>query len=102
MASPDRVLDGKVAIVTGAGGGFGESYSRCLAHAGAAVVMSDVNTDHVNATAARLAADGLRVIPVTADVTDPNQVRAMVQAGVDTFGGVSGRRTCTASASSGS
>jgi len=88
MASSDRVLDGKVAIVTGAGGGFGESYSRCLADAGAAVVMSDINADHVNTTAERLAADDLQVIPVAADVTDPDQVQAMVQAGVDTFGGV--------------
>jgi NAD(P)-dependent dehydrogenase (short-subunit alcohol dehydrogenase family) len=85
---PAHDLDGKVAIVTGAGGGFGESYSRCLANAGAAVVMSDVAADHVNETAARLEADGLKVLPVVADVTDPEQVQAMVQAGVDAFGGV--------------
>ncbi|MEX0663273.1 MAG: SDR family oxidoreductase [Acidimicrobiia bacterium] len=83
-----RDLDGKVAIVTGAGGGFGESYSRCLADAGAAVVMSDVAADRVNETAARLEADGLKVLPVAADVTDPEQVQATVQAGVDAFGGV--------------
>ena len=85
---PTHPLDGKSAIVTGAGGGFGESYSRCLAEAGASVVMSDVAADHVTETAARLAADGLRVLPVVADVTDPEQVQAMVQAGVDEFGGV--------------
>jgi NAD(P)-dependent dehydrogenase (short-subunit alcohol dehydrogenase family) len=83
-----NALDGKVAIVTGAGGGFGESYSRCLAEAGAAVVMSDVADDRVQETAARLEADGLKVLPVTADVTDPEQVSAMVQAGIDAFGGI--------------
>jgi NAD(P)-dependent dehydrogenase (short-subunit alcohol dehydrogenase family) len=88
MAPPPGVLDGKVAIVTGAGGGFGVSYSRCLADAGAAVVMSDVAAERVEETAARLTSEGLRVIPVAADVTDPEQVRAMVEAGVDAFGGV--------------
>ena len=86
--SDDGVLTGKVAIVTGGGGGFGESYSRCLAQAGAAVVMTDIAGDRVNATAKRLAADGLRVHPVTADITDPEQVKGIVDAAVDVFGGV--------------
>jgi NAD(P)-dependent dehydrogenase (short-subunit alcohol dehydrogenase family) len=83
-----NALDGKVAIVTGAGGGFGESYSRCLAEAGAAVVMSDVAEDRVHETAARLSAEGLEVLRVATDVTDPEQVQAMVHAGVDAFGGI--------------
>ena len=81
-------LDGKVAIVTGAGGGFGESYSRCLGEAGAAVVMTDINEDNVTTTATKLEADGLRVLPVVADVTDQSQVNAMVAAGADELGGI--------------
>jgi NAD(P)-dependent dehydrogenase (short-subunit alcohol dehydrogenase family) len=50
--------------------------------------MSDVNADNVSTTAASLGAEGLQVIPVTADVTDPEQVHAMVHAGVDAFGGI--------------
>ena len=82
------VLDGKVAIVTGAGGGFGESYSRCLGNAGASVVMTDVAEDRVKEVAARLEGEGLEVLPVAADVTEPDQVHAMVAAGVERFGGV--------------
>ena len=83
-----KVLDGKVAIVTGAGGGFGESYSRCLPEAGASVAMVDVAGDRAAAAAARLAADGLAVVPATVDVTDPDAVHAMVATTVDAFGGV--------------
>ncbi|MSO79834.1 MAG: SDR family oxidoreductase [Acidimicrobiia bacterium] len=88
MASAPGVLSGKVAIVTGAGGGYGESYSRCLAEVGASVVMSDLHAEHLEAAAARLTADGLDVIATAADVTDRDQVHAMVRAGVDAFGGV--------------
>ena len=81
-------LDGKVAIVTGAGGGFGESYTRCLTGAGASVVMSDINAANVEAAAARLDADGAAVLPVISDVTDPASWTALVKAGVDAFGGI--------------
>jgi NAD(P)-dependent dehydrogenase (short-subunit alcohol dehydrogenase family) len=84
----DGVLAGKVAIVTGGGGGFGETYSRCLGEAGAAVVMTDIAEDRVQATAEELDGEGLRVHPVAADVTDPDQVKGIVEAAVDTFGGV--------------
>jgi NAD(P)-dependent dehydrogenase (short-subunit alcohol dehydrogenase family) len=81
-------LDGKVAIVTGAGGGFGESYTRCLTAEGAAVVMSDIQTEHVEEAAARIAADGGSVVPVTADVTDPDSWAEVVRAGTERFGGI--------------
>ena len=82
------VLDGKVAIVTGAGGGFGESYSRCLGNAGAAVVMTDIAEDRVKETAGRLADEGLKVLPVSADITEPDQIAAMVAECVEEFGGI--------------
>jgi NAD(P)-dependent dehydrogenase (short-subunit alcohol dehydrogenase family) len=37
-------FDGKVAIVTGAGGGIGQAYAEALAREGAAVVVADINT----------------------------------------------------------
>ncbi|MBM3671372.1 MAG: SDR family oxidoreductase [Actinobacteria bacterium] len=83
-----RPLDGKVAIVTGAGGGFGESYTRCLTGAGASVVMSDINAENVEAAATRLVGDGVNVLPVTADVTDPASWASVVKSGVDAFGGI--------------
>lgn len=81
-------LDGKVAIVTGAGGGFGESYSRCLGGEGAAVVMTDIAEDRLKETAGRLEQEGLNVLPVVADITDPEQINAMVAEGAKAFGGI--------------
>ncbi|PXW25141.1 UNVERIFIED_CONTAM: short subunit dehydrogenase [Williamsia faeni] len=48
----NQLLQGKVAIVTGAGGGIGSTYSKGLAEAGAAVVLADVNLDAATAAAA--------------------------------------------------
>ena len=81
-------LDGKVAIVTGGGGGFGESYSRCLAREGAAVVMTDIAEDRLKETAGRLEQEDLKVLPVVADITDPEQINAMVAQGAEEFGGI--------------
>jgi NAD(P)-dependent dehydrogenase (short-subunit alcohol dehydrogenase family) len=59
----DTPLDGKVAIVTGAGGGIGRVYARGLAAAGAAVVLADVTTGSAEEGAAEITAgDGLTVI----------------------------------------
>ena len=54
-----QVLQGKVAIVTGAAGGIGAAYARGLAEAGAAVALADINADAAAATAAARVADGL-------------------------------------------
>ena len=81
-------LQGKVAIVTGAGGGIGRAYSRGLAEAGAAVVLADIRLEGARAAADALAADGLAVHAVAVDVTDEASVGAMVQSAADRFGGV--------------
>jgi NAD(P)-dependent dehydrogenase (short-subunit alcohol dehydrogenase family) len=81
-------LDGKVAVVTGAGGGFGESYSACLAGEGAAVVMSDIGADALEAAARRVGANGATVLPVVADVTDPASWAALVERATSELGGV--------------
>ncbi len=47
----DLRLDGKVAIVTGAGGGFGAAYSKALAQSGAQVVLADINLEVYNSAA---------------------------------------------------
>jgi len=45
MVQFDGEFTGKVAIVTGAGGGIGAAYAEALARAGAAVVVADINTE---------------------------------------------------------
>jgi meso-butanediol dehydrogenase / (S,S)-butanediol dehydrogenase / diacetyl reductase len=79
-------LEGKVALVTGAGRGIGQGIAGCLAREGASVVVADVNGESAQATAKALADAGHKAVAVTADVTKSDQVRAMVQKAVDHFG----------------
>jgi len=81
-------LQGKVAIVTGAGGGIGRAYSRGLAEAGAAVVLADIRLPDARSAADAIAADGHAVHAVEVDVTDEASVGAMVATTADRFGGV--------------
>lgn len=76
-------LAGKSALVTGAAHGIGEAIARRLAAAGAHVVVADIDGDAAQAIAAAI--DGHAV---TADVTVPQQVDAMVQACVTRFDGL--------------
>ena len=81
-------LAGKVAIVTGAGGGIGRAYSRGLAEAGAAVVLADINEEAAAGAAAAIADDGHAVLAVRADVTDSASVTAMAKSAAEAFGSV--------------
>ena len=76
-------LDGKVAIVTGAAGGFGEGIARLFAAEGARVLLADLDV----VKAARVAAEiGARAKAHECDVADGASVRAAVKACVDAFG----------------
>ncbi len=79
-------LDGRVALVTGAGGGLGEGICASLASAGAAVACVDRNNDTVESRAAGVRALGGRAIAITADVTDSASVAAMVQQTIGELG----------------
>ena len=81
-------LDGRVVVVTGAGGGFGRLIVEMAAARGASVVAGDIDADAAAATAASVVADGGRAIGVTVDVCDRAQVDALVAAAVEEFGAV--------------
>lgn len=70
-------FSGRVAIVTGAGRGIGQSYARALAARGAIVVLADLG-DAAKAAAAAIRADGGAAVAVDVDVTDFEGVEAMV------------------------
>jgi NAD(P)-dependent dehydrogenase (short-subunit alcohol dehydrogenase family) len=80
------ILEGKVAIVTGAAGSIGCVYSRGLAEAGAAIVVADLDEGEAGRAAAELEADGHRAIGVGVDITQPHMVRSMVDRTVSSFG----------------
>ena len=80
-------LADRVAIVTGASRGIGRAAARRLAAAGAAVVVA-ARGDHADAVAEEVRGDGGRSVAVSADVTDPRRIDAMVRAALDEYGRV--------------
>ena len=80
------MLEGRVAIVTGAGGGLGRSHSRYLAQKGARVVVNDLSGDAAEAVAGEIRSAGGEAIPYAASVTDVPAVEAMVEATMRQWG----------------
>ncbi len=79
-------LDGDVAIVTGAGAGLGHAIAVLLADAGALVVAADMDAEQAERTAGIIAGNGNTALAITADVSDPASVTAMISAAVAQFG----------------
>ena len=85
----DLKLKGKVALVTGAGSqiGFGKEIALTLAREGcAAIGVTDINLDDAKLTAEAVKAAGAKCIAVKADVTNKEEVDAMVKKIADEFG----------------
>lgn len=83
-----RGLDGKAAIVAGAGG-IGDAVALRLVHEGCDVMLADVSADAAEAGAARAAAEGTaRCLPFTYDQSDDGSVAALVAAAHAAFGRV--------------
>lgn len=78
-------LQGKVALVTGAGGGFGEGIARLFAAEGAHVVCADMRVEAAAAVAEQI---GKAAVGVPGDVSRGPDVQAMVDAAVQRFGGL--------------
>ena len=71
-------LEGKVALVTGASYGIGYALASAYANAGATIVFNDINQDLVNKGIAAYKADGIEAKGYVCDVTNEDQVNAMV------------------------
>ena len=71
-------LTGKVALVTGASYGIGYAIACGLAKAGAIIVFNDINQDLVNKGIAAYEAEGIKAYGYVADVTNEDQINAVV------------------------
>lgn len=81
-------LDGRVAIVTGGGGGLGEGICATLAAAGASVAVADVSREKAERVAELASSRGARCVAVETDVSDRRSVGEMVDAVAGELGGV--------------
>lgn len=79
-------LDGRVAVITGAGSGIGRASAAMLAAAGAAVVCGDIDLAAAEATAKEITDSSGRAHAVATDVTRRSDVEALVSAAVETYG----------------
>lgn len=81
-------LEGKVALITGAGSqkGFGKGIALTLAREGCDIVVNDINLDGAEQTAAEVKALGRKAIALKADITKKAEVDAMVEAALAQFG----------------
>ena len=79
-------LAGKVAIITGAGSGFGEGIARRFAEEGAKCVLADINSEAGERVANELRASGAEAIHVQTDVADGASVQSLVDHALEHFG----------------
>ncbi len=83
-----ETLNGRVAIVTGAGRGMGRAVAIAIGERGGRVVVNDLDSTSAEETAAKLTGKGCDAIAVQADVVDPSGGRRMVDRTVERFGAV--------------
>lgn len=87
--NPNRApmrLDGKVAIITGAASGIGEEVAHVYAAAGCKIAMVDFDKERLERISAEVAQSGGEILPVYADVTDEDAVRAFFKQTHDKWG----------------
>jgi NAD(P)-dependent dehydrogenase (short-subunit alcohol dehydrogenase family) len=88
MSLPSQTLDGKIAIVTGAGRGIGRGIARALAKAGAGVAILELDPATGSATADEITASGGHAFALAGSVRERADCEAIVAAASDRFGGV--------------
>jgi NAD(P)-dependent dehydrogenase (short-subunit alcohol dehydrogenase family) len=81
-------LQGKAAVVTGAGAGIGRAIAIEFAGEGAAILAADVDIESARETAGMIEAGGGRALSIHADVSEPGQVDAMMELALSNLNGI--------------
>jgi 3-oxoacyl-[acyl-carrier protein] reductase len=81
-------LDGRVALITGAGSGIGKAIAHIFAQNGAAVVLVDIDLVSAEKATGEIEGQGGRALAVKCDVTEPVQVQRAVQETIQKFKGL--------------
>ncbi len=82
----EDLLSGRVAVVTGGGGGIGRGVATRFASEGATVVVAEIDETRARDTVAAIAAAGGRAVAEIVDVSEPPGAQAAVQRALDDFG----------------
>lgn len=84
----NNTLENQVAIITGAAQGIGFGIARCVARAGAKIVLADINEKELEIATATLAENGIEALSIACDVADPKSVSNLVSSASCAFGRV--------------
>jgi NAD(P)-dependent dehydrogenase (short-subunit alcohol dehydrogenase family) len=88
MSMPDFSLDGRVALLTGAGRGIGLAIARAFAAAGGAVMIQDIEPEVAEAEAESLRRRGARAAAIGGDIGDPELPKMLVDRTIEQLGGL--------------
>lgn len=83
-----RTFKDRVAVITGAGSGFGREFARMGQQLGMRLVLADIQAAALEETRAEMAAKGAEVIAMRVDVSRGEEVQALADAAVERFGSV--------------
>ena len=84
-----KQLKNKVALITGAGSGMGQTHAKVFAERGAVVVINDLNGEGLKDTGRIVREAGGQAVECVGDITEPDFVKAMIDDAISQAGGVS-------------
>lgn len=86
MEKKSENVSGKVVVITGGSSGLGEATAKMLSSMGATIVLAARRKDRIDALAEEIKNNGGKALAVVTDVTDVEQVKALIEAAVKEFG----------------